>query len=223
MQPSSERVKFTTSNIYWSPQARFLIAWPKSSCQCQEKIFTLDQLATTNSTHSHNLFQSKFSLLTVRGRCWKNLSIPVASQENLAPTFLYFNSSFSSFISETKDILDSPCVPISKFNQEHKDKILADPKQDLCPNPSPPNPQHSKHSKLQNNKVRPPVSLSIVFLTEGSLHQNLKANSYFSLLDNDLQPLSWKVDLLTIRPTMYFHCPHAITTNTKYQIPVVKI
>ena len=116
-------------------------------------MFILDQPATANSTHTQNLFQS---------------------------SFLYSNSSFFWFISETKyDILDSPCVPILELNQEHKDEISASPKQLSLPQSTTTQPLTFK--ALQTIKITKLGLLCLsphCFLPEGSLHQNWKANSY---------------------------------------------
>ena len=94
----------------------------------------------------------------------ENLYVPRTSQENSEPTFLYYNSSFFWFISETKDdILDSAWVPILKLNREHKDEISAGPKQDSLPQPTTTQPSTFKALQTTIVKVMPPVFPSIVF------------------------------------------------------------
>ena len=101
---------------------------------------------------------------------------------------------------------------------DRKEENSAGPKQDSLPQLTTTKPSIFKPLQTAKLTKLGLLSLSLnCFLTEDSLHQNRKANSYSPLPENDLQPLSWCLDLLIFRLPMCFQRVHAITSNTKYQ------
>ena len=116
------------------------------------------------------------------------------------------------------------CAPSWNYTKNTKTRFQPALNKTLCPKLPPPNRWKLKHSNNNNNdnKIRPRISLPHWFLTEGSQHQNRKANSYSPLSGNNVGPLNWNTDLLTIRPPLYTHWQYSITWYKKYQIPVVK-
>ena len=80
----------------------------------------------------------------------------MGSQEILKITFLYPNSSFPWFTSQTKDEnLDSSC----ELYQEHKEEISASPKHDSLPQPT--TTQRSTFKVLETTKI---TKLGLLFL-----------------------------------------------------------
>ena len=105
-------IQIAESNIYWLPQARFLIAHPNFKLEIQKKkncllrspsdlILHPPTIDTHTQTHTHPT--SKAHFLTARKRSKEELSIQGATEENLEPTFLHSKFLFPWFTSEEKD------------------------------------------------------------------------------------------------------------------------
>ena len=136
----AEAICITASNIYWSPQARFLIPCPNLKLQSQKKIRLRPQIPHTPTPSSKaHLF------LTTRGKSKENLFIPGATQENLR-TLPLAHKIFVPWIpirNKKDEILDSPCVP-HPWIKPGTQKIKFQPALNKTLSFKPPSPNHQQ-------------------------------------------------------------------------------